>query len=47
MKLKFKTLNDGAKKLAAAELVVLKKRGKNVYNKMREVTELCKNQKTK
>lgn len=46
-KLKSKTLNDSAKRVAAAELLIHKRRGKKFYSKMREVTELCKGSKDK
>lgn len=47
MKLKSKTLNDRAKQVAAAEHIVHKRRGKKLCNKMREITELCKESKDK
>lgn len=44
IKLKSKTLNDNAKKVAASEH---KKRDKKRYNKMYKVTELCEKLKDK
>uniref|UniRef100_A0A1B6EE39 DUF4371 domain-containing protein n=1 Tax=Clastoptera arizonana TaxID=38151 RepID=A0A1B6EE39_9HEMI len=42
-KIKSTALNDTAKRVAVAELLVHKRRAKKFYNKMQEVTELCKN----
>lgn len=42
-KIKSPTLNDVAKRVAVAELVVHKNRAKKFYNKFNEVSEICKN----
>ncbi|CAH1988271.1 unnamed protein product [Acanthoscelides obtectus] len=40
-KLKDSNLNDNAKRVAAAELMVHKRRAKKFYSKLKEVTDLC------
>ncbi|CAH1973033.1 unnamed protein product [Acanthoscelides obtectus] len=40
-KLKDSKLNDNAKRVAAAELMVHKRRAKKFYSKLKEVTDLC------
>lgn len=42
VKIKSNTLNDNAKRVAAAEMMVHKRRAKRFYNKMQEIKELSK-----
>jgi len=42
-KIKSSTLNEVAKRVAVAELLVHKRRAKKFYNKFKEVCEICKN----
>ena len=42
MKIKSPVLNENAKRVAAAELMVHKRRTKKFYNKLQEITQLCK-----
>lgn len=43
VKTKSNTLNDNAKRVAIAELIVHKRRAKKCYNKLKEVETKCKN----
>ena len=45
-KIKSPFINENAKRHAVAELVVHKRRAKKLYNKLQEVTDMCKEKKT-
>ncbi|CAH1968225.1 unnamed protein product [Acanthoscelides obtectus] len=42
-KIKSKDLNDNAKRVATAELIVHKRRAKKFYNKLQDIQKLCQN----
>lgn len=46
IKIKSPFLNESAKRVAVAELLVHKRRAKKFYNKLQEITNLCKEDKT-